>query len=65
VYEILCVTKAIKTFFLRINVTLPHLAVLHAKFHVRLMIGSSKQLSLFRELAADYFANPKITKIIV
>jgi hypothetical protein len=62
VYEILCVTKAIKTFFLRKNVTLPHLVVLLAKFRSRLMIGNSSQLPLFLR---NYFANPKITKILV
>jgi hypothetical protein len=64
-YEILYVTKAIKTFFLRKNVTLPHFAVLHAKFRGRLKIESSPLLFLFNELAVDCVANSEITKILV
>jgi hypothetical protein len=63
--EILYVTKAIKTFALRKNVTLPHLVVLHAKFRGRLKIESSPLLFLFYELAVDCFANSEITKILV
>jgi hypothetical protein len=64
-YEILYVTKAIKMFFLRKNVTLPHLAVLHAKFRGRLKIESSLLLFLFYKLTLDCFANSEITKIVV
>jgi hypothetical protein len=50
---------------LRKNVTLPHLAILHAKFRGRLKIESSPLLFLFYELAVDCFANSEITRILV
>jgi hypothetical protein len=53
------------TFFLRKNVTLPHLAVLHAKFRGRLKIESSPLVFLFHERSVDCFANSEITRILV
>jgi hypothetical protein len=45
-------------FLLRKNVTLPHLAVLHAKFRGSLI---SLMLFLFHDFFANYFANFEIT----
>jgi hypothetical protein len=47
------------------KVTLPHLAVLHAKFRGCLMIEKSFLLPLFYEPTANCFANPEITTIVV